>query len=113
MASSAERLSLYGPPDRKTCLIAIANAIFEIERVTRWTMAQIGAELDVEGETVENGKYQRNLLRFDTVARMLARWPEHTAEIRQLWEMQLREPESPVAKRRRLIRELAAMEEDA
>ena len=74
-------------------------------------MAQIGAEIDVEAETVENGKYQRTLLRFDTVARMLARWPQHTAEIRQLWEMNAREPESIPDKRKRLIRELAALED--
>ena len=74
-------------------------------------MAQIGAEIDVEAETVENGKYQRTLLRFDTVARMLARWPQHTAEIRQLWEMNEPAPETKDEKRKRLIRELAALED--
>lgn len=74
-------------------------------------MAQIGAEIDVSAETIENGKYQRTLLKFDTVARMLARWPEHTSEIRQLWEMRVREPETATEKRKRLIRELAALED--
>jgi hypothetical protein len=111
MATAPERLCLYGPPDRKVSLIAISNAIFAIEYQERLTMAQIGAEIDVEAETVENGKYQRTLLRFDTVARMLARWPQHTAEIRQLWEMNEPAPETVEEKRKRLIRELAALED--
>jgi hypothetical protein len=110
MATAPERLCLYGPPDRKASLIAISNAVFGIEYQERLTMAQIGAEVDVDAETIENAKYQRNLLNFVTIARLLARFPEHCAEIRQLWEMQPREPETIEEKRRRLIRELAALE---
>jgi hypothetical protein len=50
-------------------------------------------------------------LGFDKVARLLARWPEHTQEIRNLWEMQPVEPETNAEKRRRLLRELSALED--
>jgi hypothetical protein len=112
MATAPERLCLYGPPDRKASLIAISETIFAVEYKERLTMSQIGAELDVDGETIENAKYQRNLLNFVTIARLLARFPEHCSEIRQLWEMQPREPETNAEKRRRLIRELAALEDN-
>jgi hypothetical protein len=113
MATAPERLGLYGPPDRKASLIAISNAIFTIEYQERLTMAQIGAEVDVDAETIENAKYQRNLLNFVTIARLLARWPDHCAEVRQLWEMLPREPETHREKIARLVRELtAAIEEE-
>ena len=111
MATAAERLCLFGPPDRKASLTALSDAIFGIEYKERLTMAQIGAELDVDGETIENAKYQRNLLNFVTIARLLARWPDHCAGVRQLWEMQVHEPETTAEKRKRLIRELAALED--
>lgn len=111
MATAAERLCLYGPVDRKASLAAISDAIFSVEYKERLTMSQIGAELDVDGETIENAKYQRNLLNFVTIARLLGRWPEHCAVVRQLWEMQVREPETTAETRKRLLRELQALEE--
>jgi hypothetical protein len=112
VATAPERLCLYGPVDRKASLAALSNAIFSIEYKERLTMAQIGAELDVDGETIENAKYQRNLLNFVTIARLLGRWPEHCADVRQLWEMQIPHPETTTEKRRRLLRELQALEEE-
>lgn len=111
MASSANVLALFGAVNRKCCLIAIGNSVREVEYKERLTMAQIGAEIECSGETVENAKYERNLLEFDKIARLLARWPQHCGGIRQLWEMQPVEPESSAEKRRRLIRELAALED--
>ena len=111
MASAANVFALFGQIDRKASLIAISNSVYKIEYGERLTMAQIGAEIDADAETVENAKYQRNLLNFVTISRLLARWPEHTQEIRNLWEMQPREPESIPEKRRRLIRELQALED--
>ena len=112
MASSAKVFALFGPTPLKSCLIAVSNSIYKIEYAERLTMDAIGAEIDCTGGTIENAKYQRNLLGFDKIARLLARWPEHTQEIRNLWEMQPVEPESPTEKRRRLIRELAALEDE-
>lgn len=86
MATAPNVLGLFGLPNRKSSLIAIANAVRDIEYKERLTLAEIAAELDVD--TVENAKAANNLLSFHTVARMLALWPQHCSEIRNLWEMQ-------------------------
>lgn len=112
MASAPNVFALFGGLPRKSCLIALSNAIRDVEYKERLTMAEIGAELDCEAETVENAKYERNLLGFDKVARLLARWPQHCAGIRQLWEMAAAEPETPLQKYRRIVRELDALEQE-
>ena len=112
MATKANVLALFGPTPLKSCLIAISNSVYKVEYCERLSMDEIGAEIDCSGGTVENAKYQRNLVGFDRGARRLARWPEHPQEIRDLWEMTPREPETTEEKRRRLIRELAALEDE-
>jgi hypothetical protein len=117
MASAPNVFALFGPISRKICLIAISEALYKIENNARdengqrMTPAKIGAEIDRSTETIENAKYKRNLLEFDTVCKLLALWPDHCTDIFNLWEMQPREPETPSEKRRRLIRELAALED--
>jgi hypothetical protein len=111
MATAPNVLALFGATPLKSCLIAVSNSIYKIEYSERLSMDAIGAEIDCSGGTIENAKYQRNLLGFDKVARLLGRWPEHTQEIRNLWEMQPVEPETTAEKRRRLIRELQALED--
>jgi hypothetical protein len=118
MATAPNVFALFGPISRKSCLIAISEALYKIEanarddQGNRMTPAKIGGEIDRSTETIENAKYQRNLLEFDTVCKLLALWPEHCDDIRNLWEMLPREPETPAEKRRRLIRELAALEDE-
>lgn len=112
MASAPNVFALFGAINRKSVLIALSNAVRAVEYKEGLTMGQIGGELDVDAETVENAKYERNLLNFVAIARLLSRWPEHCQDIRNLWEMRPREPETPAEKRRRLIRELAALEAD-
>lgn len=112
MASSGNVFALFGALNRKCCLIAIGNSIRDVEYKERLTMAEIGAEIECSGETVENAKYERNLLEFDKIARLLARWPQHCAPIRNLWDMQPHEPETPAEKLNRLVRELAALGEE-
>lgn len=118
MATAAKVFALFGPATRRACQIAISESIYRIENNARddsgqrMTPAKIAAEIDRSTETIENAKYQRTLVEFDTVARLLARWPEHCGDIVNLWEMQPREPETPAEKRRRLIRELAALEDE-
>ena len=105
-------LALFGAPSRKSCLIAIANAIREVEYNERLTMAQIGAELDVDGETVENAKYERNLLNFVAIARLLATFPEHCSQIRNLWEMQPVDSPTPQTRLKAIIGEMATLERE-
>jgi hypothetical protein len=117
MASAPNVFALFGPINRKSCLIAISEALYKIEANARdengkrMTPARIAAEVDRSTETIENAKYQRTLIEFDAVCKLLALWPEHCGDIRNLWEMQPREPETTDEKRKRLIRELAALEE--
>lgn len=111
MATAPNVFALFGAINRKSALIALSNAVRAVEYKEALTMGQIGGEIDVDSETVENAKYQRNLLNFVAIARLLARWPEHCADVLNLWEMQPREPETTEEKRRRLIRELAALED--
>jgi hypothetical protein len=118
MATAAKVFALFGPVTRRSCQIAISEAVYSIENNARdadgqrMTPARIAAEIDRSTETIENAKYQKTLVEFDTVARIIARWPEHCQDILNLWEMQPREPETTAEKRRRLIRELAALEDD-
>jgi hypothetical protein len=91
-------------------LIALSNAVRAVEYKEGLTMGQIGGEIDVDAETVENAKYQRNLLNFVAIARLLA-LAGALRDVLNLWEMQPREPETTEEKRRRLIRELAALED--
>lgn len=118
MATSAKVFALFGPATRRSCQIAISEAVYDIENNARdengqrMTPAKIAAEIDRSTETIENAKYLRTLVEFDTVARLLARWPEHCRDILNLWEMQPREPETTTEKRRRLLRELQALEDD-
>lgn len=106
--SAAKVLALFGQVDRKSSLLAISNAIYAIEYKERLTMAQIGAEIDVDGDTVENAKYQRNLMNFVAISRLLGKWPEHCQEIRNLWEMQVSEPLTPCQRIERAQREIDA-----
>jgi hypothetical protein len=118
MASAAKVFALFGPVTRRSCQIAISEAVYSIENNARdesgqrMTPAKIAAEIDRSAETIENAKYQKTLVEFDTVARLIARWPEHCGDILNLWEMQPREPETRDEKRKRLIRELSALEEE-
>lgn len=112
MASAPNVFALFGAINRKSVLIALSNAIRAVEYKEGLTMGQIGGELDVDGETVENAKYERNLLNFVAIARLFARWPEHCADAFNLWEMQPRDPETTAEKRKRLIRELSALEDE-
>jgi hypothetical protein len=117
MASAPNVFSLFGPISRKSCLISISEALYKIESDARdenggrMTPQKIGAEIDRSTETIENAKYKRNLMEFDTVCKLLALWPEHCTDIKNLWEMQPRAPETTSEKRKRLIRELAALED--
>lgn len=111
MATAPNVFALFGAVNRKSALIAISNAVRAVEYKEGLTMGQIGGDLDIDAETVENAKYERNLLNFVAIARLLATWPEHCEDIFNLWEMQPREPETTTEKRKRLIRELAALED--
>jgi hypothetical protein len=88
MASAPNVLALFGEPDRKSSLIAIANAVRLTKYRERLTSAELAERLRCDPETIENAEYERNLIGFDKVARLLALFPDHCQDIRNLWEMQ-------------------------
>lgn len=88
MASRPNVLPIFPEPDGKCSAAAIAAAIRKAKYAEGLTNAELGFELRCDASTIENAEAERNLLKFDTVARLLRRYPEHCASIRQLWELE-------------------------
>jgi alpha-D-ribose 1-methylphosphonate 5-triphosphate diphosphatase PhnM len=88
MASAPNVLPIFPEPDGNNSLTAIADAIRKTKYLEGFTNAELAFHLRCDASTVENAEAGRNLLKFDTVARLLRKYPEHTAGVRQLWEME-------------------------
>lgn len=112
MASSANIFTLFGVGLRKSCQIALSRAVQSVQMIEGFSDDEMAETLGCERGTVRNVREQNTLLEFDKIVRLLGRYPEHCEEIRQLWLNLPREPETTAEKRKRLIRELAAMEDD-
>jgi hypothetical protein len=113
MATNANVLALFGVGLRKSCQIALSKAVRSIQLIENLSDDEMAEALGCERGTVRNVREQNTLLEFDKIVRLLGSYPEHCAEVRQLWEMLPREQETVAEKRGRLIRELAALEEEA
>jgi hypothetical protein len=88
MASVPNVLPIFPEPDGKCSAAAIATAIRKTKYSEGLTNAELAFELRCDASTVENAEAERNLLKFDTVARLLRKYPQHCACIRQLWELE-------------------------
>jgi hypothetical protein len=95
MASQPNVLPIFPEPDGKCSAAAIATAIRKTKYAEGFTNAELGFELRCDASTIENAEAERNLLKFDTVARLLRKYPQHCACIRQLWELEPVADESP------------------
>lgn len=113
MATNANVLALFGVGLRKSCQIALSRAVRNVQLAEDLGDDEMAEALGCERGTVRNVREQNTLLEFDKIVRLLGRYPDHCAEVRQLWEMLPCEPETVADKRRRLIRELAALEDGA
>jgi hypothetical protein len=111
MATAANVLSLFLHHPRESCLIALSDAVRTIEFKEDIDLDEIARKTGCSKGSIKNAKYKKTLLEFDCIAMLLATWPQHCACIRNLWEMLPLEPETVEAKRRRLLRELQALEE--
>lgn len=111
MATSHNVLGFFSAHSRECCVTSISRVVNEVEYKEDLELAEIGRRIGCSKKTVENAKYKKTLLEFDCIARLLALWPQHCDDIRNLWELQPRDPETPTEKRKRLIRELAALED--
>lgn len=112
MASAAKVLALFGEPDRKSSLIAISNAVRLTKYAERLTSIDLAERLRCDPETIENAENERNLIGFDKVARLLALFPDHCQEIRNLWEMQPVDQPTRADRFDRIRGELAAIEKE-
>lgn len=88
MASSPNVLPIFAEPDGNSSAAAISDAIRKTKYHERLTNAELAFHLRCDASTVENAEAERNLLKFDTVARLLRKYPEHCARIKQLWDQE-------------------------
>ena len=104
-------LALFGVGLRKSCQIALSNAVRAIQAAEGFSDDEMAEAIGCERGTIRNVRDQNTLLEFDKIVRLLGRYPEHCGEVVQLWLNIPRDPETTSEKRRRLIRELAALED--
>lgn len=95
MASAPNVLPIFPEPDGNISLTVIADAIRKTKYQEGLTNAELAFHVRVDASTIENAEAKRNLLKFDTVARLLRKYPQHCAAIRQLWELEPAAEESP------------------
>jgi hypothetical protein len=112
MASAPNVLALFGEPDRKSSLIAVANAVRRTKYHERLTSAELAEQLRCDPETIENAENERNLIGFDKIARLLAKFPQHCGDLRNLWEMQPVDQPTVADRLERIERETAAIRKE-
>ena len=108
MASAPNVLPIFPEPDGNNSASAIADAIRKTKCSERLTNAELAFHLRCDASTIENAEAKRNLLKFDTVARLLRKYPQHCASIRQLWELEPVAAVSPLERIDRANEEIAA-----
>jgi plasmid maintenance system antidote protein VapI len=113
MASAANVLALFGVGLRKSCQIALSRAVQQVQLVKGFSDDEMAEALGCERGTVRNVREQNTLLEFDKIVRLLGKYPDQCEEVRQLWLNLPHDPETIPERRRRLIRELAALEDEA
>src|SRR4051812_21446769 len=109
MASLPNVLPIFPEPDGKCSAAAIASAIRKTKSQEEMTNAELAFELRCDASTIENAEAERNLLKFDTVARLLRKYPQHCAAIRQLWELEPIEQPTIAERLDRISRETATI----
>jgi hypothetical protein len=88
MASAPNVLPIFPEADGNISLTVIADAIRKTKCHEQLTNAELAFHIRCDASTIENAEAKRNLLKFDTVARLLRKYPQHCAAIRQLWELE-------------------------
>jgi hypothetical protein len=109
VASLPNVLPIFPEPDGKNSAAVIASAIRKTKSAEELTNAELGFHLRCDASTIENAEAERNLLKFDTVARLLRKYPQHCAAIRQLWEMEPIEQPTIAERLERIDRETTAI----
>lgn len=113
MASAPNVLQLFGPPSQKAYRAATSRDLREIRAKERLTNADLADALGCSHQTIVNALAEENDLNAVTVLRLAFVFGEEAiSNIRSLYLCAAREPESISEKRRRLINELAALEDE-
>jgi hypothetical protein len=112
MATLPNVLPIFPEPDRKCSVTVIACAIRKAKYEQGLTNAELAFQLRCDASTIENAEAERNLLSFDTVARLLRKYPQHCAGIRQLWELEPIEAPTLDARLERIEREAATIRKE-
>jgi DNA-binding XRE family transcriptional regulator len=105
--------SLFGGPSRRSYRAAIKEIILNVKArygLSDWDLAE---RIGVHKDTIENA--QEEAANLDVVTLLNIAWAfgeESIAPVRSLYLCAVRDPETTTEKRRRLIRELAALEEE-
>ena len=95
MASAPNVLPIFPEPDGNNSASAISDAIRRTKYHEGLSNGELAFHLRCDASTVENAEAKRNLMKFDTVARLLRKYPQHCACIRQLWEPETAAEETP------------------
>jgi predicted transcriptional regulator len=104
--------SLFGGPSRRSYRAAIKEIILNVKArygLSDWDLAE---RIGVHKDTIENA--QEEVATLDVVTLLNIAWTfgeDAIAPVRALYLCAVREPETTAEKRRRLIRELAALED--
>jgi hypothetical protein len=112
MASAPNVLPIFPEPDGNISLTEISNSIRRTKYIEGLTNAELAFQLRCDASTIENAEAKRNLMKFDTVARLLRKYPQHTANIRQLWELEPISPPSIDDRLERIEREASAIRKE-
>lgn len=96
VASAPNVLPIFPEPDGNNSADAIADAIRKTKSGEGFTNGDLAFHLRCDASTVENAEAKRNLLKFDTVARLLRKYPKYCGAIRQLWEPAPAETPTPL-----------------
>jgi DNA-binding XRE family transcriptional regulator len=105
--------SLFGGPTRRSYRAAIKQIILQVKAqygLTDWDLAE---RIGVHKDTIENAQEEVGNLEVVTLLNIAWTFGEDAiAPVRNLYLCAPVDPETPTEKRRRLIRELAALEGD-
>lgn len=112
MATAANVLPIFQEPDGNLSLTALSDAIRKTKFHENLTAAELAFELRCDPSTVKNAEAKHNLLRFDIVARLLRKYPQHCDGVFQLWDPEPRDEPSIGERLDRIDRESAAIRKE-
>lgn len=104
--------SLYGKPDRRSYRAAIKQVVLDVKARQGLSSEQLAEKLGVSKDTVENAEEEASSLEAVTLLKIAFLYGEDAIDpVRALYLCAPARDETTTEKRKRLIRELAALED--